>query len=183
MVIDEIQELLTAPQPKEADAYLERLESTLTAGYAHALQLEGERWRIERRIGELAARLADAEVDHLAHAVRARLRGQARRAHEVRFDLRERSLVLRREAMEEEVADDEAEHGVAEELERLVVADVLLLRLVRVRLVRQRAREKVAPREAVADALLEARQVVLQDVYCVARDTQPSPVTLSTELA
>ena len=85
--------------------------------------------------------------------------------------------------MEEEVADDEAEHGVAEELERLVVADVLLLRLVRVRLVRQRAREKVAPREAVADALLEARQVVLQDVYCVALDTQPSPVTLSTELA
>ena len=63
MVIDEIQELLTAPQPKEADAYLERLESTLTAGYAHALQLEGERWRIERRIGELAARLADDEVD------------------------------------------------------------------------------------------------------------------------
>ena len=63
MVIDEIQELLTEPQPKEADAYLERLEATLTAGYAHALQLEGERWRLERRIGEVAARLADAEVD------------------------------------------------------------------------------------------------------------------------
>src|SRR2546425_10837257 len=63
MVIDEIQELLSTPPPEEAEAFLERLEATLTAGYAHALQLEGERWRLERRIGEVAARLADADVE------------------------------------------------------------------------------------------------------------------------
>src|ERR1043165_4608899 len=127
--------------------------------------------------------LADAEVDDLAHAVVARLGGEAGGAHEIRLDLRERPFIDRGKAMEEQVADDEAEDGVAEELERLVVADVALLRLVRVRLVRQRAREELAPREAVADALLETGQVVLQAFYCVARDPQPSPVTLSTELA
>ncbi len=36
MVIDEIRELLTAPRPAEAMPFLERLDSTLTAGYAHA---------------------------------------------------------------------------------------------------------------------------------------------------
>jgi hypothetical protein len=32
----------------------ERIERTLTDGYAYALLLEGERWRLEKRIGELA---------------------------------------------------------------------------------------------------------------------------------
>src|ERR1051325_1075078 len=104
--------------------------------------------------------LADAEVDHVAHAVFARLRSEARRAHQVRLDLRERPFVELREALEEQIADDEAEHGVAEKLEGLVVADVILLGLVRERLVRERAREDLAPREAVADTLLEAGQVV-----------------------
>src|ERR1043165_9351360 len=103
---------------------------------------------------------ADAEVDHLAHAVLARLRSEARGADQVRLDLRERPFVELREALEEQIADDEAEHGVAEKLERLVVADVAVLGLVRERLVRERAREELAPREAVADARLEARQVV-----------------------
>lgn len=34
---------------------LDRLEHTLTSGYAAALALEAERWRIERRIAEAAA--------------------------------------------------------------------------------------------------------------------------------
>ncbi len=59
MVIDEIHELLATPRPEEATPFLERLDATLTAGYAQALQLEAERWRLERRIGEVAARLAD----------------------------------------------------------------------------------------------------------------------------
>ncbi len=58
MVVDEIRELLAAPNPEEATPFLERLDATLTAGYAHALQLEAERWRLERRIGEVAAELA-----------------------------------------------------------------------------------------------------------------------------
>jgi hypothetical protein len=45
----EIQELLSADAPT-----LARMEDTLTEGYARALALEAERWRIERRIGEVA---------------------------------------------------------------------------------------------------------------------------------
>ena len=40
---------------------VERLEDTLTAGYAVALTLEAERLRIERRIAEVAAKLGDEE--------------------------------------------------------------------------------------------------------------------------
>ncbi len=37
---------------------LERFDETLTAGYAYALQLEAERWRAERRLGEVASHIA-----------------------------------------------------------------------------------------------------------------------------
>src|SRR5918992_5968828 len=40
---------------------LDEIENTLTSGYAAALQLEAERWRIERRIAEVARVLGDAE--------------------------------------------------------------------------------------------------------------------------
>jgi hypothetical protein len=40
---------------------LEELEDTLTSGYAAALALEAERWRIERGIAEAAATLGDGE--------------------------------------------------------------------------------------------------------------------------
>ena len=59
MVIDDIRELLAAPSPSGSKPYLERVDATLADGYAHALQLEAERHRIERRIGELVAELAD----------------------------------------------------------------------------------------------------------------------------
>lgn len=39
-------------------ASLAELEDTLTSGYAAALTLEAERWRIERRIAEVAGALA-----------------------------------------------------------------------------------------------------------------------------
>jgi hypothetical protein len=74
MVIDEIRELLATPRPADATPFLERLDATLTAGYAHALQLEAERWRLERRIGEVAAMLVDDtngfERDELASLAR-----------------------------------------------------------------------------------------------------------------
>ena len=57
MVIDDIQNLLTAPKPAVAQPFLDRVDMTLTDGYAHALQLEAERWRIERRIAEVVAGL------------------------------------------------------------------------------------------------------------------------------
>ena len=48
-MMQQIEELLGADAPT-----LARLEETLTEGYAQALALEAERWRLERRIGEVA---------------------------------------------------------------------------------------------------------------------------------
>jgi predicted nucleic acid-binding Zn-ribbon protein len=74
MMIDEIRDLLTAPRPADATSFLERLDATLTAGYAHALQLEAERWRLERRIGEVAGKIVDdkneLDTDELASLAR-----------------------------------------------------------------------------------------------------------------
>jgi ABC-type phosphate transport system auxiliary subunit len=66
---DEIAELLRLPENGAGAPSLDAIESTLTDGYAAALALEGERWRIERRLGEVA-RDAD-EVS--AHCVAAEL--------------------------------------------------------------------------------------------------------------
>lgn len=46
---EQIEELLSADAPT-----LARMEDTLTEGYARALALEAERWRLERRLGEVA---------------------------------------------------------------------------------------------------------------------------------
>jgi hypothetical protein len=46
---EQIEELLSAESPT-----LARVEDTLTEGYAQALALEAERWRLERRLGEVA---------------------------------------------------------------------------------------------------------------------------------
>jgi hypothetical protein len=54
VLCDAIRALLDEPVAAR-DQSLERLENTLTEGYAHALTLEAERWRLERRIGELGA--------------------------------------------------------------------------------------------------------------------------------
>ena len=49
MTMHQIESLLSADAPT-----IETLESTLTEGYAQALALEAERWRLERRLGEVA---------------------------------------------------------------------------------------------------------------------------------
>jgi hypothetical protein len=59
MVVDDILELLAAPSPTASKPFLERLDVTLTDGYAHALQLEAERRRIEVRIAEVVTGLSD----------------------------------------------------------------------------------------------------------------------------
>jgi predicted nucleic acid-binding Zn-ribbon protein len=65
MVIDDIRDLLAAPKPAAAQPFLERVDTTLTDGYAHALQLEAERWRIECRIAEVLAALPEnSEREH-----------------------------------------------------------------------------------------------------------------------
>jgi hypothetical protein len=66
MIHDEIRTLLDAPAGGDAAPSLGDIEHTLTAGYARALALEAERWRLERRIAEVAAKLGDhsSEVQH-----------------------------------------------------------------------------------------------------------------------
>lgn len=40
----------------------ERIEHTLTDGYAHALSLEAERWRVQKRIRALAATIERGDM-------------------------------------------------------------------------------------------------------------------------
>ena len=65
-LLDEIDELLAEPSPTEEPATLARLERTLTDGYAHALSLEAERLRLERRMSELAGELHDGNREQKA---------------------------------------------------------------------------------------------------------------------
>jgi hypothetical protein len=58
-MLDQIEELLRADAPT-----LALMEDTLTEGYAQALALEAERWRLERRIGEVA-RAGSTDFDEL----------------------------------------------------------------------------------------------------------------------
>jgi hypothetical protein len=56
-LLEQIDELLAETPSKKAPATLARLERTLTDGYAYALALEAERWRLERRMSQLAGEL------------------------------------------------------------------------------------------------------------------------------
>jgi hypothetical protein len=56
---DEIAELLRTPENGAGAPSLDAVESKLTDGYAEALALDAERWRIERRLGEVAREAAD----------------------------------------------------------------------------------------------------------------------------
>ncbi len=59
-IFAEIEALLDDVTPRALD----EIEDTLTSGYAAALALEAEHWRIERRISEMAAELgADADPE------------------------------------------------------------------------------------------------------------------------
>jgi hypothetical protein len=51
---EQIAELLSLPENGADAPSLDAIESTLTDGYAAALALDAERWRIERRLGEVA---------------------------------------------------------------------------------------------------------------------------------
>jgi DNA repair exonuclease SbcCD ATPase subunit len=60
MIHEEIRTLLDAPPAGDDAPSIDAVEHTLTAGYARALALEAERWRLERRIAEVASKLAEA---------------------------------------------------------------------------------------------------------------------------
>ena len=61
-IFAEIEALLDDVSPRALD----EIEDTLTTGYAAALALEADRWRIERRITEVAAELG-GEADFELH--------------------------------------------------------------------------------------------------------------------
>lgn len=58
IVIERIRTLIAAPQQGLGAPARERLETTLTEGYAAALALDGERMRLEGRIEQVTAKLA-----------------------------------------------------------------------------------------------------------------------------
>lgn len=62
-LLEQIDELLAEPGSAGEPATLARLERTLTDGYAHALVLEAERWRLEQRLSELAGELHEGDQE------------------------------------------------------------------------------------------------------------------------
>ena len=65
-LLEQIDDLLTTQSSADEPATLARLERTLTDGYAHALSLEAERLRLERRMTELAGELHDGNREQKA---------------------------------------------------------------------------------------------------------------------
>ena len=59
---DQISALLSGPAQD-----VERIERTLTDGYARALALEAERWRLERRVVELSREIEHGDVARSVH--------------------------------------------------------------------------------------------------------------------
>lgn len=74
VLYERIDALIAIPTADEPAHLLARLERTLTDGYAAALALEAERYRVERRIGEVASELHDGnkelKSEELAHLSR-----------------------------------------------------------------------------------------------------------------
>jgi hypothetical protein len=56
-LVARIRSLLDPPALDPGEPLLTEMEHTLTDGYARALEIEAERLRLERRIGELAHRI------------------------------------------------------------------------------------------------------------------------------
>jgi predicted nucleic acid-binding Zn-ribbon protein len=74
-LLEQINALISAPGRD-----LEAIERTLTDGYAQALSIEAEKWRLEKRINEVAQTLQRGdtakkarEIATLAHRVEARV--------------------------------------------------------------------------------------------------------------
>jgi hypothetical protein len=91
-MVQRIEDLLADAEPTLAD-----VEHTLTQGYAEALQLEAERLRLERRIGEVA-RSGDGDQAAEIRRLGTRLTsadGELQRLRTVLGTLAERARALR----------------------------------------------------------------------------------------
>jgi tRNA C32,U32 (ribose-2'-O)-methylase TrmJ len=96
IVIEHIRTLLAAPQKALAAPARERVELTLTEGYAAALELDGERMRLERRIEQLTAKLAQGGKNRPEEL--RRLMGRLEAAEDDLAELRRLLEKLRRRA-------------------------------------------------------------------------------------
>jgi chromosome segregation ATPase len=93
MTMKQIESVLNAEAPS-----IETLESTLTEGYAQALALEAERWRLERRLGEVAREGGDDLANEVS-SIGARLNrtdGELERLRAMLGTLHERARSVRK---------------------------------------------------------------------------------------
>jgi hypothetical protein len=88
-VLDDIRVLTAAPAP-----LLDQVERTLADGYACALQIEAERWRLRQRLEERAASLGESPGSEHAVEVAGLAQGIARTEGEL-AELRAALLELR----------------------------------------------------------------------------------------
>jgi predicted nuclease with TOPRIM domain len=101
----EIADLLNLPEDGAGAPSLDAIESTLTTGYAAKLELEAERWRIERRLDEVAR--DSCEVT--AHSVAAELAELSDRLETADGELaRLRSLLRRLQGVRRRLKADRA---------------------------------------------------------------------------
>jgi hypothetical protein len=70
-VHEQIVELLDLPQTGAGAPSLDRVEDTLTEGYAQALALEAERLRLERRLGDIAREARNGDASEVASRIAA----------------------------------------------------------------------------------------------------------------
>jgi hypothetical protein len=70
-MLEQIEQLLTAPASGAEAPTLAHMEDTLTEGYARALALEAERWRLERRLGEVARAVEGPDISSFAEELTA----------------------------------------------------------------------------------------------------------------
>jgi cell division protein FtsB len=77
VIENHIRTLLDAPEAGEGAPTLARIEELLASGYARAMAIEGEQWRLQRRIVDVALQVADdynelqaCELRRLAHELR-----------------------------------------------------------------------------------------------------------------
>jgi chromosome segregation ATPase len=105
-MLQQIAELLDAPTSGDAAPTLAHMEDTLTEGYAQALALEAERWRLEQRLGEVARTVGGPNADFTSFAEELTLLakrltsadGELRNLRACLRSLQDRTRRMRREA-------------------------------------------------------------------------------------
>jgi vacuolar-type H+-ATPase subunit I/STV1 len=98
-LVDRIRTLAHEPSGAASARLLERMENTLTDGYAHALAIEGESLRIERAIGAAVADRAEGAETESLPALAERLAETQRELRRLRDELaalRRRTEIVRR---------------------------------------------------------------------------------------